>query len=236
LLDNSDLGTALATAEFLLLIAFAGYAAYFALSVRRALVARIYRNAALGISVAALAIATFGLTNYLGYVDPSLVYPSFGPYLFQLLFVALFYTIDSTASTGRFSDPMLRDTLRWRQTRKVLWALIFFGIGYTVFSAYVLNQSETPAFILPIFIPIFTGAILFPLLAVRMGDTTLRRHLLWSGGFFASIVAVSFLGFGSPPLWVFLITDGAFVVAGFCLYRSSKSLVPLNRISSARDS
>jgi hypothetical protein len=215
--------------EFVVVICIAAVAAYFALTIRRALFVRLYRNQALGIAISSV---TLGLYSWVltplgappgtsGDVFSTLL----GPLIFFSVFVALFYTIDISVRTARLSDPLLRDTLHWRQTRKVLWTLDLLAIAYTI--AYVLEGgTQTFVFIVPIMIPLVSGALLFPTIGHRSGDRNLRRHLSWLGAFFVLFIVTFFLEFGLDPLGGVLL-----VIGTFCLYRGARTLAPLNPLS-----
>jgi len=226
--SSLELGSLAIVLELLAVLFLAALAGYWALSLRRALFVRTYRNQALAVVMAAVATGFIGLAN-LSPGSPAagsqtgggtlVDFLVGGPLFLSLVFLGLFYMVDSTSRAGRLSDPLLRDTLHWSKVRNVLWGLDI---------AFVVLTVPTGIFlvIFTFFFPIVSGALLFPLLARRSGDPTLRRHLGWLGVFFIFFFLSAFLFFDSLPL------SGAFlVVAGICLYGSARSLAPLNRLS-----
>jgi hypothetical protein len=223
-----------------------GYAAYWALSIRKALHVRLYRNQALGIGLVAIAFvwdlipAPPVITNtWVGVVST---------YATLLLF---FYWTDASILASRRSDPLLRDTLSWSKFRVPVWiAFLATGGVISVVSAYanatgnvaLFNEISTgyvvtsiPGIIYGItwLIPLSIGAIYLPAIALRTKDPTLKRHYEWFGLFaIALAIAGGILGFLTFPAiegdLLFLVE---FVLMGYFLYRSARSLVPLNRIS-----
>lgn len=220
--------------EFVAVLLLAGYAGYWALSLRRALFVRTYRNQALAIVMAVVATVFIDFVNLApGSPAPGsqvgiVTLEQFligGPLFLGLVFLGLFYVVDTTARAGRLSDPLLRDTLHWSQVRKVLW---MFSVACVVLTFPISALLNTNVFLIifTFFLPLVSGALMFPILARRSGDPTLRRHLGWLGAFFVFFFLSAFFFNGT------LVLSGAFlVVAGFSLLRSGRSLAPLNRIS-----
>ena len=220
------------TAEFLVVAFLAARAGYLALTVRRALFVRLYRNQGLSISVAALATGILTLVGLVTSPASNQTSPSsgpgqvLGPLLLFGLYLALFYTVDTFARVARYSDPLLRDTLHWSKVRGIVWALDFIAVAYVVTLGIVTGQ-ETAVFIFPITIPLVSGVLLFSVNARRTRDPALRRHLAWLGPFFLLSFVGFFLAFGSVQL-----SGLIWIVAAFCLYKSARSLAPLNLIES----
>jgi hypothetical protein len=220
-------GTSLSLAtdiEFLVVLVVAAVAGFRALRLRNALFVRVYRDQALGVAIAALATGFTGLIN-LGNqgsaptTGNALVDFLFGGPLFVgLVFLGLFYMVDSTSRAARLSDPLLRDTLHWRRIRKVLWGLDVL---------FVLLTYPTGFFfiIFTFLFPLVAGALMFPVLARRTGDPTLKRNLGWLGVFFVFFFLSAFSFYGN------LVVSGVFlIVAGTSLFGSVRSLAPVNKI------
>lgn len=201
------------------------YASYWAFEIRKASASRLYRNQALGVGLLCLGFALlfisfiFNLGSVLG---PIQLLPFFLP----------FYWIDASVLAARRSDPFLRDIYRWSKVRLILWPLLVLS-----WVANIPNWSPTPLFslffLIFLFLPFVTGAIYLPISAIRSRDTTFRRHLRWFGFFAIFLVGAAVFGalsFLIGPV-AFLPASVLFVLGGYCLYRSAKSLVPLNRIS-----
>jgi len=222
-----------------------GYVAYFAIDIRHGLAVRAYRNQALGIGLVTIMLAIV-------FVGPS--NSSSNPLLavletlrLVLLFVFTFYWIDASVLTARRTDPLLRDTFRWRSVRFVPWFFVILS-ALLLLVGSLLNQTGGPSVVSPSAVivtivvlagyvgPFILGAILLPISARRSADPQFRKQLVWFGLF----LAVFFLIFARvliPGIYgnngIYLTLTGFPILAGsaYCLYRSVKALVPLNRIS-----
>ncbi len=241
-------GTVAGTLGFFAVFAFASYEA---LAIRKALAVRLYKSQALGIGLVALALIL--LTSFQLSVVPFLP-PNTGPFgtpinypFIYFAWLVLFYWIDASIRAARRSDPLLRDTLRWSRVRIAVWTVMVASIILT--SSIVLYQVTVTGLsifaqlhlpfggpqgalnLLSFFPPVIFGAIYVPLSAYRSKDPTLRRHLAWFGLFLLSFVAL-LISFSLPFKEVAsLAASEIIVLAGYFLYQSARSLVPLNRIS-----
>jgi len=160
-------------------------------------------------------------------------------------FLSILYWGDASILAARLSDPLLRDTLRWRKVRLAVWAVtlvdVIFLSGASLIPGLLSPQPSSFTvlaffvFFLPLWLPGICGGVFLPLAARRSGDVRLRRHLEWFG-----ISAAFFLGiaFGAPLtggeggtsyLQTLVLLIG-FSGGGYALYRGAKSLAPLNRI------
>ena len=219
-------------AEFVLVFGLAAAAIYLALGVRRALFVRVYRNQAVGIVAASAATIFYGLVILSSLPAPNtstLIGAIEGPVVFYITYGALFYAVDASVRTSRFSDPLLRDPLHWKQLRKVLWAVDLFSMFYLiVYAGIVEGGAQTPLFIIPIILPLVAGAVFFPLMSRRSGDPLFRRHLVWLGLFFLTSLVAFFANFGSAEIAGVLL-----ILGSFCLYRAARTLAPLNPLAKA---
>ena len=214
------------------------YAAYWAFNIRRALKVRIYRNQALGVGFLSLGwiilfidFVVISPISYLAFVM-----------VFSLVSGMFFYFIDASVLDGRMSDPLLRDSLHWRRIRKWVWGIFVasaaMSISLTGYYQIVTagNISLFPSWMytgafLYIDMTLVAGLLLLPITAVRSRDPLLRRQLAWFGGFVCAIAIVAVGNESSatgqlPELWVFALL----FAASFCLYKSARSLAPLNRL------
>jgi len=209
----------------------AAYTGYRAVVIRKALYGKLYRNHALGVAFASAALIWLAFANLApaGSNTSSVTLANIlGPVSLALVFIGLFYTVDSTAMVGRFSDPLLRDTFHWSRTRKVLWAINISCVVLTIL---------TPIFFLlfTFFLPIVSGLLLFPALARRTGDLASRRHLAWFSAFYALVFVSTFLFLPlSTSTSGILVTALPLVAAAYCLSRSTRWLAPVNRLQSIR--
>jgi hypothetical protein len=232
-LSVSDLIFVVGYGSIALIFAFA---AYWAFSIRRVLAVGIYRRQALGIGLVALILALLLISGIsLAYVGAT---GQISSLLLIFAFGAMFYWIDASVLAVRRTDPLLRYTFHWKQLRIAFWSLDVAALGSIVAIEIASGgnpggQAADIVFNLPFYITVLSGVILLPMVASRSKDTILRRHLVWFA-LFAGTLAV-FLSVASFLLTVYgeeLFTSilGLYLGA-YCLYRSSKSLVPLNRIA-----
>jgi hypothetical protein len=224
------------------------YGAYWALTIRKALMSYLYRRQALWVGGVAIYFVAQSV-----FIALAILFNAIGFYvnLLAAAFIAvgsaaIFVWIDSTVLVARRSDPLQRDTLHWSKLR------YFIGITQTIgnffnilFNVIFANSSGSsyqllgyPPLLGYIGTTLLLGAIALLLSARRSGDLTLRRHLKW-------------FGLGAGLLWISgqvgspwakagvdltllpIITYSLFAVAAYCLYRSAKSLVPLGRLALA---
>ncbi len=161
----------------------------------------------------------------------------------------LFYWIDASAPVARRSDPLLRDTFHWRQSRTLLWTFNIVIIGSYLFTVtYLQATGKLPStsnpppdliflfalFISPVLVPMISGAALLPIWARRSRDTTLRRHLRWFGLFSLFLLVgtlASIVAYPEHHAGIGFLTYASLFVGGYFLYRSARSLAPLNRIT-----
>jgi hypothetical protein len=217
------------------------YGAYWAFEIRRALAVRLYRSQALGIGLLAVSVglAQLYFTGSIFYGwPPELTFVSI---LFFAL--ALFYWTNTSVRAARQSDPLLRDMFRWTRVRWLCLALIiaavvydFAAILYNVMNGYAVTPTATGflaiTFAIPVVVPVVAAAVLLPVVGFRSRDPVLRRHLVWFGLFavfllaFIEVLSSAF----TDPLQALLVQDVGLLLGGYCLYRSVRSLVPINRM------
>jgi len=217
------------------------YAIYWALDTRKALAVRVYRSQALATGLLALMV-------WLSYTSIFELSGSPNEQLsqgvtvlgFAALLLALFYFADITVKASRRSDPLLRDTLHWSKVRIPLWLAISVSYGILlVVVAYgtitnnlaILNAIGTGDFGNAVFNIDFNYLIYLPFVGViplvvvwfrAKWDRTLRRHFLWLIVALVMLFATTFLTVG------FILV---FLAAGYFLYRASRSLAPLSRLT-----
>ena len=228
------------------LIAYIGiilYAAYWAFSIRRSLVVRLYRNQELALGFVAasqfldLASHTVFVTlhYYLAYFVGEAI----------VTLVTLYY-IDASVLAGRMSDPLLRDTLHWRRLRIFVWPALV-AVLLTIISIATYSQISTGGVSLSFAVTLNQASVLFdliwgslfviaiPVTALRSKDPRLRSHLAWFTAFIVIGIVLAPIGnavVAVPELVQTLVIIGSLLGGGYCLYRSARALVPLNRVSS----
>ncbi len=235
--------TAVITSFTVIIIAYAGY---WGLDIRGVLRTRLYKNHALSLAVVAAAFAVLDVEAAL-VASSVLVVPGIFLTLFTT-FIFMFYFIDSAMLSARRADPLLRDTARWTQLRTPLWIIMILTIAFAIGSSVAGYSGYDGIFLIPFILVAISGGAFLPRAARRSKDMTFNRHLKWFGIFVVLAVVwliVALFGTFQAMNPVTLLTSplttmGSYVidladimglaVAGYCLYKSARSLVPLNRI------
>ncbi len=227
----------LSSQDYLILFSFAvvifiifvlGYASYWALEIRRSLSVRLYRNQALGLVLVAIATGLYTVVQLIAQT------PGFATFIIVVIVVPLllFYRVDTSMRAARRSDPLLRDTFHWTGlVRKVFWGVIVADIPFVTASFLFLNLSG-PQYIIIYLLAIFSGAVFLPIAARRSMDPLLRKQLGWFGVFFVCFLGAFIFGFSfAAPLATVLSALIALTIASYTLYKSARSLAPLNRLT-----
>lgn len=222
------------------------YAAYWAFDIRHALAVRIYKNQILGVGLLSILFVYTFFISSIGAIS--------GPYgsligILELLFglagiLGVLYFVDASVLASRRLDPLLRDILCWSKVRYAFWAYEIFATFFTLLDAIFSHAAGTPLFLTHIvtygytisfpfvfLVPLFSFLVLIPV-AIRAKDPQLREHFRWLG-LMAVIALVYLIPLGGPSTTPEGLLIGTIVVLilGYCLYKSARSLVPLNRIS-----
>jgi hypothetical protein len=221
------------------------YAGYWALTIRKALVGRIYRNQALWLGAFCI---PFAVAGFITYTNSQTISEAIGVF-FLVLVLTVFAWVDSTIPVARRSDPLLRNIIHWEKVRIVIWAALLglaatllyysFAVNFTVNSPMVLNALLLAYITLPFAI----GGPAILIGARRSRDAVLRGSLRWFGMFLLilllsilvnTIVLQGIFGVGSYDLYYSYPALPAAVVvnlAAFSLYKSARSLAPTNKLS-----
>ena len=218
-----------------------GYAAFWAFNIRKGLKIRLYRSQALGIGLVSISLAyfTFAIDGAVDSLVPQFGFLFYGPIGIFYAILPLFYWADVSLLAAQESDPLGRQYFHWKRLRLILWAFVAITeLEVTISGILNLQQFIIPS-IGPIFIfaalgiPLVAPAILLPSVTRRSKDLTLRNHLKWFG--LAAIFLV--LSFGMLLLAYAVLNAGDLVASGlqfaclvlsaYCLYRSSKAIVPI---------
>lgn len=223
---------------WLLVTALFLYSSYWAFTIRRVLVTSLYRREAQwigGMGIFFVLLSAF-LTIALSFQLNTLATNILGGLIISGGFVLIFLWIDSTILIARRSDPLFRDTLRWSRLRYLFWVVTIGGALGAIATAIQSGIST----IAPYSSTLFFGAIALLFSARRSGDSTLRRHLKWTG----LCVFLLWLGSQAQDPLSKIISDTylvqsliyPLVAAGaYSLYRSAKSLVPLGHLTLDED-
>lgn len=232
-----------------------GYVAFSALAIRRTLSEQLYRRQALGLALLILLLALAAtlsllITPLLGQPLTSSLFPIYVLVLFENYAVVVggFYWVDASIGAARITDPLLRDTLRWRSLRIAFWIVVII-IGFLGNLAYLQFLVAAQLFLLPpwpisllfeapYLVLFFAAVVPLPIASRRSGDKALRKHLEWFAVAAVVLVvqqairAILFAFYpdiitGAANIGTWLVVAGA----GYFLYRSTKSLVSLYRFS-----
>jgi hypothetical protein len=243
---SDSLGFALAISfGELLPAAIALYAAYWALSIRRALTSHVYRTHALWLGIVCVYVA---LTGFLSYSSvPAVIEAEF--VFYATLFIVIFAYIDSTVRVARRSDPLLRSIFHWEKLRLALWAdvgalAIFMIAGINPYNASFQNDYAVDILWTALVTILFIiGGPALLIGARRSRDRTLRGSLKWLGAAlvltvasFVEGTAVISLGVSQfDQFYSYQALPGAIItiLIAYALYRSAHSLAPISRLPAA---
>jgi hypothetical protein len=211
------------------------YAAYWALAIRTALGVPLFRNQALGMGlvsiswglVVALALVLEGSPSFGTNWTPQGLTPFYGSAL-------TFYWVDSSMLASKRIDPLGRNSLHWKGLRRVFWILLLLGVALVTFGGIPgpnngLGPLNVPYLFEIAFAltgPAIMGVFMLPVVARRTKDQLLQAHFRWFGSFMVFFL-LGLFSLTLLPAFFFL----PIIVAGYSLYRSARSLVPLNRLS-----
>ena len=215
--------------------------AYWAFSIRRSLVGRVYRNHALWLGALCILI----VVERIGNNSTNPIFNAVGFVSLFIIFPVLFAFIDTTVRVARRSDPLLRSILRWEKLRVVVWADL---VGL---EAVIVLTAVSPSFgnsdlgnaLWTVFVafPFVLGGPALLIGARRSRDPVLRGSLKWLG----VVLLIAFVGMlvddvvGSIPnislsdfYYSYPALPGAVfsIVGTYAIYRSARSLAPVNRL------
>jgi len=224
---------------WVVVVAVLSVTSLWALNLSRAITVRLRKRQALGIGLLALSLAWF-TANFI-FDHPETLGTTAGDSYFLLQFflpfLTFFYWIDASVVASRRADPLLRDTFHWRRIRLWVWAYLIAMTCLYVVTAIILSDLlgvtgspstaiVTVAIFSVIGLPFVAGPILLPVVSRRSADAALRGHLRWFA-YFTAFLGLGLVGIIAIPLW-----QGLWAVAGYCLYRSVKSLVIVDTLPS----
>jgi len=220
-----------------------GYTAFWARNVQKALAVGVYRRQALGIVLISVTLALYQIANtaeaYFVFHNGLEANGEGGFGLFFIFLVAVFYWVDASVLAARRSNSLLKDYMHWSKVRIILWVgtlpAAIIVVAVSVVSLFVSggNSGIAPTwagiFLFPgIFIPLFSCAIVIPIIALKTPDKILRAHLKWFGLFGIIYLAFNFLTANLSDITMALfLTYLGDIVCAYCLYRSALSLTPL---------
>jgi hypothetical protein len=222
--------------------AVALYATYWALSIRRSLVGRVYRNHALWLSAICLIL---GVGSPIENASSNNAIVSFAIVLYTIVsIIVIFAFVDSTVPIARRSDPLLRSIFRWEKVRIVIWSDVGLLTIFFVYSDVSLSFDSSPWAVLGfplVLFPLVLAVLALLVGARRSRDSLLRGSLAWFGAalFLAlvraliSLVEMAVLNistYDSTYSYPALAFGPAYILGTYALYRSARSLAPINRL------
>jgi hypothetical protein len=235
--DSLGFAVALVVAEVIPAAIFL-YASYWAFSIRRALVSRIYRNQAFWLGAVG---ALVGISVFLTYSSNQVVNALIAVY-YAAMFLVVFGFVDSIIPVAHRSDPLLRSIIGWERLRILLWVDAF-ALGVVTFATYVLYSNFLNDIILPLVALSVFGVSGFAIVtgARRSRDPLLRASLKWLGVVLVLAVFV-FIAYaivsaipGVSEFDVFysypaLLVGAVYIMMAYALYTSARSLAPVTRL------
>jgi len=223
---------------FSIAVASFGAAAVRAFNLRQAMTVGIRRRQEMGLGLVA---ASFG------WICLALILSSGGTglsgdvYFYFFLFIPaliLFYWADASLLTSRRADPLLRDTFHWSRLRLGFWGLLLgANVLYVIvqilyYDIVIQSSSGEPGLVMQaivapgIFLPFVAAPVLIVAAWLRAKEPTIRQHLRW---FAYGVLAIGLAVVpGTIPLFLLtgiLLWPFGWIVAGYCLYRSARSLL-----------
>jgi hypothetical protein len=225
-----------------------GSIAFSAFSIRRRMSGNLYRQQGLGIGLVTVLFGGFTVLLTLSSIFPA---PDFVLTIIStwLVFWSVFYWIDSSIRAARFTDPLLRDTFHWKRLRVVLWAYDVGGplgiLGVFIWGSATGGSPSTPispalsgllfgTLFAPIVIALFSGFVVFPIVARRSADRNLRMHLEWFAVYASTILLLFVVSLFNSSSSYYLVQGLVSTIASYTLYRSTRSLVPIYRFPGDR--
>jgi hypothetical protein len=174
----------------------------------------------------------------------------------SVFWLGTLYFVDASALVARRADPLLRDTIHWSKVRYVLWAFQIFNVSFIILGTILsiatgnnalANQimqgnngaiTSIPAMIANFAWAVAFGSfIVFVPMAFRAKDLTLRRHFKWLAlmagltGLYFVIGGITNISANTSAVGNLAGNTIFFLTIAYCLYRSARALVPLNRLS-----
>jgi hypothetical protein len=211
------------------------YAAYWAFAIRRATVGHIYRNQALWLGVLSVIVLTAIVptpTTNSAIVIVLINLPVI------ILALVLFSYVDATVPVARRSDPLLRDILHWGRLRPFAWGALILAEIWGAYGQITSNNTGSSV-VIGLLLLVVIGVPPMLIGARRSMDPILRKSLKWFGlslltllGLLLVALAEVAVNLPSPELLNYsqIPYNMVALLFGYSLYRSARSLAPINRL------
>jgi len=233
---SNSLELALVLASYAVVAAIFAYAAYWAFDIRRALVGPIYRSQVLWLGVVSIVLFAAAVPTPTTNSVPIIILSNIPVIALALV---LFAFVDSTVPVARRSDPLLRNILHWGRVRFAAWTAL---VLVEIYGAYgeVASSNSGSTVVLGLLLLTVIGAPPMLIGARRSTSPNLRGTLKWFGlGLLATLglplvtIAEVFVGVPStvgPLAYAQIPYNAVAVLFGYAMYRSVRSLAPINRL------
>lgn len=219
-----------------IVVALYSYGAIWANRIRRALMTPLYKERARWVEIVAIFFAVLVASNLLIRITaPANFYLSFLEYcITNAAGIVTLAWIDTTIKMARRTDPLNRNTIKWKQLRYVFWTFTFITTTGSLISVvynhvnFFAPGGTGGAFITGSFGWVLFGFIALLLSSRRSKDPTLKEHLKWFGLFLFLVFIVDTVL--SAEIAIFRII-GEILLAfdAYFLYKGAKSLAPLSK-------
>lgn len=151
---------------------------------------------------------------------------------FIILFMVLFVFADRTIQVAIEMDFFHRNTLHWRQVRKLLYVLLLANVVY-----FIVGLAEAVLSPLLAFGTVF-GAFSVTIVAVAVGagrtpDRTIKRHVRLFGIFLVGFLVALYASQPGISPAVNLASDLIIVAVAYSLFLMVMSLSPVGRVEKA---
>ena len=151
---------------------------------------------------------------------------------FVVLFMVLFVFADRTIQVAIEMDFFHRNTLHWRQVRKLLYVLLLADVVYFIVGLAKNVLSPLPAF------STILGAFSVTIVAVavsagRTPNRTIKRHVRLFGIFLVGFIVALEAGQPGVSLAVNIASDLIIVAVAYSLLMMVMSLSPVGRVEKA---
>jgi hypothetical protein len=214
------------------IIALCCMAIYWSLEVRKGLSSRIFREQTLGTVFISILLAFFSFTVFMDglFISPLLnVTIGKGPLgtgLVIAIGLTIIYWLDVSIRAAQRNDPLMRDPLRWRYVRWLLWGFSIIEIPltqlYTWFpNSSIIVQLANDAYLFWMAIVIVSGAVYLPLSLHNTPDVSSKAHFKWIVLFLVSIFIGAFV---INPVAVGGGIAIGILFGSYCIYRSARAL------------
>ena len=213
------------------------YGAVWANRIKNALSTPLYRDRARWVGIVAAFFAVLVSSNLLiRLIDPTNFYLSLLEYIVvDAAGLVTLAWIDTTIKMARRSDPLNRNTFKWKQLRILIWIFTFLttigSLFWVVFSqANFFSPGGTNGnFVAGSFGWVLLGFIALVLSYRRSKDPMLKEHLKWFGLFlFLLFIVDTVLSATGDPFRI--AGEILLAIDAYFLYRGVRTLAPLSRV------